>query len=84
VATWFEGEDWGAHIYEEIPVPDEGTRGEKIAAMSQQLARVFEAAIAEHPQDWHMLQRVFTADLDPDRAPQPTGGLPAHSSGSQE
>ena len=67
VATWFEGEDWGAHIYEEIPAPEAGTRTEKIAAMSQQLARVFETAIAEHPQDWHMLQRVFTADLDPAR-----------------
>ena len=67
VATWFEGEDWGAHIYEEIPVPDSGTRAEKIAVMSQQLARVFEAGIAEHPADWHMLQRVFTADLDPAR-----------------
>jgi lauroyl/myristoyl acyltransferase len=64
VATWFEGDDWGAHIYEEIPVPESGTRTEKIAAMSQELARVFETAIAEHPQDWHMLQRVFTADLD--------------------
>ncbi len=67
VATWFEGDDWGAHIYEEIPVPESGTREEKTAAMSQQLARVFETAIAEHPQDWHMLQRVFTADLDPAR-----------------
>ena len=65
VATWFEGEDWGAHIYQEIPVPESGTRVEKIAAMSQELARVFEAAIAEHPADWHMLQRVFTADLSP-------------------
>jgi KDO2-lipid IV(A) lauroyltransferase len=74
VATWFEGEeDWGAHIYEEIPVPEEGTRAEKIAAMSQQLARVFEAAIAEHPEDWHMLQRVFTADLNPARVPAPRG-----------
>jgi lauroyl/myristoyl acyltransferase len=64
VATWFVGnEDWGARIYPEIPVPESGTRTEKIAAMSQQLARVFEAAIAEHPQDWHMLQRVFTADV---------------------
>jgi lauroyl/myristoyl acyltransferase len=64
VATWFEGEeDWGAHIYPEIRVPEEGTRAEKVAAMSQQLARAFEAGIAEHPQDWHMLQRVFTADL---------------------
>jgi KDO2-lipid IV(A) lauroyltransferase len=69
VATWFEGPDWGAHIYEEIPVPESGTRAEKIVAMSQQLARVFEAAIAEHPADWHMLQRVFTADLDPARLP---------------
>jgi len=69
VATWFEGQDWGAHIYEEIPVPEAGARAEKIVAMSQQLARVFEAAIAEHPADWHMLQRVFTADLDPARLP---------------
>jgi lauroyl/myristoyl acyltransferase len=67
VGTWFEGDDWGAHIYEEIPVPASGTRAEKIAEMSQQMARVFEQAIAEHPQDWHMLQRVFTADLDPAR-----------------
>jgi phosphatidylinositol dimannoside acyltransferase len=69
VATWFEGEDWGAHVYEEIPVPESGTRAEKVAELSQQVARVFEASIAEHPQDWHMLQRVFTADLDPARLP---------------
>ena len=67
VGTWFEGDDWGAHIYDEIPVPASGTRAEKVAEMSQQLARVFEQVIAEHPQDWHMLQRVFTADLDPAR-----------------
>jgi phosphatidylinositol dimannoside acyltransferase len=72
VATWFEGDDWGAHIYEEIPVPESGTRAEKIAMMSQELARVFQTAIAEHPQDWHMLQRVFTADLDPARMPPGT------------
>ena len=71
VATWFEGDDWGAHIYEEIPVPESGTRTEKIAAMSQELARVFETAITEHPQDWHMLQRVFTADLDQARLSAP-------------
>ena len=69
VATWFEGADWGAHIYQEIPVPEAGTRAEKIAAMSQELARCFEASIAEHPADWHMLQRVFTADLSPRNDP---------------
>jgi KDO2-lipid IV(A) lauroyltransferase len=45
-------------------VPQNGTRREKIATMTQEVARVFEAGIAAHPQDWHMLQRVFTADLD--------------------
>ena len=74
VATWFEGDDWGANIYPEIPVPESGTRTEKIAAMSQELARVFETAIAEHPQDWHMLQRVFTADLDLARLAAPRAG----------
>ncbi|MGO1179235.1 MAG: phosphatidylinositol mannoside acyltransferase, partial [Cellulosimicrobium funkei] len=24
-------------------------------------------AIREHPQDWHMLQKVFVDDLDPER-----------------
>jgi KDO2-lipid IV(A) lauroyltransferase len=48
-------------------VPPDGNRKEKVARMSQQLAAVFEQGIREHPQDWHMLQRVFTADLDPAR-----------------
>jgi KDO2-lipid IV(A) lauroyltransferase len=64
VTLWFEGPHWGAHIHGEIPVPEGGTRREKVAAMTQQVARVFEAGIAEHPEDWHMLQRVFSADLD--------------------
>ena len=67
VTLWFEEPGWGAEIHEEIPVPAEGTRREKVAAMTQQLAEVYEAGIRAHPQDWHMLQPVFTADLDPDR-----------------
>jgi lauroyl/myristoyl acyltransferase len=64
VTLWYDGPLWYAHIHEEIPVPENGTRREKIAAMTQGVARVFETGIAGHPQDWHMLQRVFTADLD--------------------
>jgi len=74
VATWFEGDrDWGAHIYDEIPIPDTGDRKEKIQVMTQQLANVFEQAIREHPQDWHMLQKIFLADVDP---PVKSGGAP--------
>jgi KDO2-lipid IV(A) lauroyltransferase len=64
VTLWYEGACWGAHIYEEIPVPGHGTRQEQVAAMTQQLAAVFEGAIRAHPEDWHMLQRVFIGDLD--------------------
>jgi lauroyl/myristoyl acyltransferase len=68
VGLWFEDDGrWGAHIYPEIPVPADGVRRDKVAAMTQELAAVFEQAIAEHPQDWHMLQPVFVADLDPER-----------------
>jgi KDO2-lipid IV(A) lauroyltransferase len=68
VSCWFVGEDeWGAEVHDEIPVPEHGDRREKAAVMTQQLATVFEKAIREHPEDWHMLQRIFVADLDPER-----------------
>jgi KDO2-lipid IV(A) lauroyltransferase len=64
VTLWYEGDCWGAHIHNEIPVPVEGTRQGQTAAMTQQLAAVFESGITAHPEDWHMLQRVFVSDLD--------------------
>ncbi|GAA0406690.1 phosphatidylinositol mannoside acyltransferase [Microbispora corallina] len=62
---WFEGRGWGVRVYDEIPVPAEGTRQEKAAAMTQSVAAVFEKGIAEHPEDWHMLQRLWLDDLEP-------------------
>ncbi len=70
VTLWYDGPYWCAHIHPEIPAPGDGDRAEKTAVMTQQLAQVFEAAIARHPEDWHMLQKVFVADLDPDRLPR--------------
>ena len=68
VICTFVGEDgWGAHVHDEIPVPAEGNRKEKIAVMTQAMAKVFEDGIRETPEDWHMLQKVFVSDLDPQR-----------------
>ncbi|MFC9977047.1 phosphatidylinositol mannoside acyltransferase [Spirillospora sp. NPDC127200] len=63
VTLWYEGEYWAARVHEEIPVPGEGVRQEKIQAMTQELARAFQEGIAAHPEDWHMLQKVWVADL---------------------
>jgi lauroyl/myristoyl acyltransferase len=68
VSSWFVGDDeWATYVYDEIPVPEHGSRKEKAAVMTQHLAAAFEQGIREHPEDWHMLQRVFVADLDPQR-----------------
>ena len=67
VILWFDGEGWGVRIGEEIPVPPLPTRKECVASMMHDVARFFEEGIREHPQDWHMLQPVFVADLDPAR-----------------
>ncbi len=71
VTLWFTPDGWRGHIYPEIPVPADGTRAQKTAAMSQQLAAAWASGIAEHPADWHMLQKVFAADLDASRLPPP-------------
>ncbi|MFC6883111.1 MULTISPECIES: phosphatidylinositol mannoside acyltransferase [Actinomadura] len=63
VTLWYEGEYWAARVHEEIPVPGEGGGQERIQAMTQELARVFEAGIRAHPEDWHMLQKVWVDDL---------------------
>jgi KDO2-lipid IV(A) lauroyltransferase len=58
-----------ARVHEEVAVPDGGARREKIRTMTQELARVFEAGIAAHPEDWHMLQKVWVDDLDDPAGP---------------
>jgi lauroyl/myristoyl acyltransferase len=63
VTLWYEGTHWGARVHEEIPVPDAGDRQEKIRAMTQSLAHAFQQSVAAHPEDWHMLQRVWVEDL---------------------
>ena len=67
---WYDGPLAFAHLREEIVPPATGTREEKVAAMTQQVADVFAEGIAAHPEDWHMLQRLWLADLDPAKDPE--------------
>ena len=67
---WFEGDGWGQVVHEPIPVPA-GRLRDQVPAVTQALAHVFEADIAAHPADWHMLQKLWLADLPPRAAVGP-------------
>lgn len=50
----------GIHItFSEVSVPQEGTESEKVSKVVQACADLFAQGIAGHPEDWHMLQRIW-------------------------
>ena len=63
------GTRWGLLItfHPPIPVPDGVPRSGLVQHLTQAWVDVLGADIAAHPTHWHMLQRVFLADLDPAR-----------------
>ncbi|MFE6226096.1 MULTISPECIES: phosphatidylinositol mannoside acyltransferase [unclassified Streptomyces] len=65
VTLWYDGSDtMQGQVHAPLDVPESGTRAEKASRMTQALADVFAGAIADHPEDWHMLQRLWLADLE--------------------
>ncbi|MYV37313.1 phosphatidylinositol mannoside acyltransferase [Streptomyces sp. SID1328] len=70
VTLWYDDSPvMQGRVHPPVEVPGTGTRIEKTAAMTQALADAFASGIAEHPEDWHMLQRLWLADLDPAKGP---------------
>jgi KDO2-lipid IV(A) lauroyltransferase len=63
VATYFEGSDgYRVVVRPAIPVPEEGTRSEKVAAMTQALAKEMESLIRAAPEQWHLVQPNWPSD----------------------
>ena len=50
---------WQVRFHPEVPPSD-------VPTMTQTVAAAFEQGIGDHPEDWHMLQRLWLDDLDPD------------------
>ncbi|WP_086769010.1 phosphatidylinositol mannoside acyltransferase [Streptomyces bobili] len=70
VTLWYdESPVMRGRIHPPIHVPGSGTRAEQTSVMTQALADAFATGIADHPEDWHMLQRLWLADLDPAKGP---------------
>ncbi|MFG1609941.1 phosphatidylinositol mannoside acyltransferase [Actinoplanes sp. NPDC049265] len=57
---WFEpGRVMGELRRIELPGPAEGTLAERVMLVTQRLADAYAIGIAAHPQDWHMLQKLW-------------------------
>ncbi|MEU3414248.1 phosphatidylinositol mannoside acyltransferase [Streptomyces sp. NPDC006658] len=70
VTLWYDDSPvMKGRVHPPIEVPGSGTRAEKTSVMTQALADAFATGIAEHPEDWHMLQRLWLADLDTAKGP---------------
>jgi lauroyl/myristoyl acyltransferase len=63
VALWFTPDGgWGQWIGE--PIEPTGVRlAQKVRSGTQALADAFAVQVAAHPADWHMLQKLWVADL---------------------
>ena len=59
----------GIHItFDELSIPESGTQEEKVSVLVQKSANNFERGIGQHPQDWHMLQRIWIDEDFKERA----------------
>ncbi|MEV1050425.1 phosphatidylinositol mannoside acyltransferase [Streptomyces sp. NPDC049887] len=64
VTLWYDGTSvMKGRVHPPVDVPETGTRAERTSVMTQALADAFATGIADHPEDWHMLQRLWLSDL---------------------
>jgi KDO2-lipid IV(A) lauroyltransferase len=65
VATYFDGNDgYRVVVKPAIPVPVEGSRTEKVTAMTQALAKELEKLILAAPDQWHLVQPNWPSDRE--------------------
>lgn len=67
VTMWFDGPIARGRVHDRVPPASGADRAERIRATTQAVADAFSVGIREHPVDWHMMQPVWLADLDPVR-----------------
>ncbi|MCT9092112.1 phosphatidylinositol mannoside acyltransferase [Streptomyces sp. ASQP_92] len=65
VTLWYdETPVMKGRVHPPIEVPETGDRASRTSSMTQAMADAFATGIAEHPEDWHMLQRLWLVDLE--------------------
>lgn len=62
------GSRWGLSVsFVPVEMPAGTPKADRVRALTQAWVDLLAADIAAHPEQWHMLQRVFVSDLDPSR-----------------
>ncbi|MEU8336398.1 phosphatidylinositol mannoside acyltransferase [Micromonospora tulbaghiae] len=80
-SMWYEPDAACASIEGPLPLPDPDSAplDERVRAVTQRIADGLAAGIARHPQDWHMLQRMW---LDQGRDGTPMSAQPPATTGT--
>lgn len=60
VGSWFTDDGWTFRVHPPVRVADKAA----VPAATQAMADVFAGDIAARPEDWHMMQKLWLADLD--------------------
>ncbi len=63
VTMWFDGEITRAYTHDRIEVPTGLDRNAAVVQMTQQIADAYTEGIRTYSRDWHMLQKVWIADV---------------------
>ncbi|MGH3437026.1 MAG: phosphatidylinositol mannoside acyltransferase [Sciscionella sp.] len=61
VGCWYTDSGWGFRVHPRIAVHNRAA----VSAATQAMADSFAGDIAAHPADWHMMQKLWLADLSP-------------------
>ncbi|MFE4862482.1 phosphatidylinositol mannoside acyltransferase [Streptomyces sp. NPDC056670] len=65
VTLWYDDSPiMKGRVHPPVEVPETGDRASRTSSMTQAVADAFATGIADHPEDWHMLQRLWLADLE--------------------
>jgi KDO2-lipid IV(A) lauroyltransferase len=59
VSMWYEPDAACGRLHGPLPMPTGGPLDQRVRAVTQQVADRLAEGIAEHPADWHMLQRLW-------------------------
>ena len=62
LTNWYDGPLLRGRVHAPITPPEGVDRETAVRVMTQQIATSLEESIREHPEDWHMMQRLWPSD----------------------